>query len=153
MPLETEIIWGIEMTKSELVAKLAEEGNVAKKAALTILDGLVKTLHESLKAGEKIRINGLGTFVVVDRKARTGVNPQTRAKIKISATKVPAFRASKALKDAVKPPAKKKAKKDTKKEQVTERFAPQQLGMDRAFVDLGTSRCGQVHISRITDRF
>ena len=43
------------MTKSELVAKLAEEGNVTKKAATTILDGLVKALHESLKAGEKIR--------------------------------------------------------------------------------------------------
>ncbi len=107
MPLETEIIWGIEMTKSELVAKLAEEGKVAKKAAAAILDGLVKTLQESLKGGEKIRIDGLGTFVVVDRKARTGVNPQTRAKIKIPATKAPAFRASKALKDAVKPPAKK----------------------------------------------
>ncbi len=103
------------MTKSELVAKLAEEGKVAKKAAAAILDGLVKTLHESLKAGEKIRIDGLGTFVVVDRKARTGVNPQTRAKIKIPATKVPAFRASKALKDAAKPPAKKETKKDTKK--------------------------------------
>ncbi len=102
---------GMEMTKSELVAKLAEEGKVTKKAAAGILDGLVKALHESLKAGEKIRIDGLGTFVVVDRKARTGVNPQTQAKIKIPATKAPAFRAAKALKDAVKPPAKKETKK------------------------------------------
>ena len=105
----------MEMTKAELVAKLAEEGDVTKKAAAAILDGLVKTLHESLKAGEKIRIDGLGTFVVVDRKARTGVNPQTRAKIKIPATKAPAFRAAKALKDAVKPPAKKETRKEESK--------------------------------------
>ena len=103
------------MTKAELVAKLAEEGNVAKKEAAAILDGLVKTLQESLRTGEKIRIDGLGTFVIVDRKARTGVNPQTRAKIKITATKVPAFRASKSLKDAVKPPARMETKKDAKK--------------------------------------
>ena len=103
------------MTKAELVAKLAEEGNVAKKAAAAILDGLVKTLQESLKAGEKIRIDGLGTFAVVDRKAREGVNPRTGAKLKIPETKAPAFRAAKALKEAVKPPVKKETKKETKK--------------------------------------
>ncbi len=105
------VMRGMEMTKSELVTKLAEEGKVTKRAATAILDGLVKTLLESLKGGEKIRIDGLGTFLVVDRKARTGVNPQTRAKIKIPATKAPAFRAAKALKEAVKPPVKKETKK------------------------------------------
>lgn len=90
------------MTKAELVSKLAEETKVTKKVAAAILDSFVETLQASLKKGVKIRIGGLGTFVVADRKARTGVNPQTRAKIEIPATKAPVFRAAKALKDAAK---------------------------------------------------
>jgi DNA-binding protein HU-beta len=99
------------MTKAELVTKLAEETKVTKKVATALLDTLVRTLQSSLKDGGKIRIDGLGTFAVADRKARTGVNPQTRAKIKIPATKAPVFRAAKALKDAVKPVPKKAGKK------------------------------------------
>ena len=99
------------MTKAELVAKLAEEAQVTKKAATAMLDSLVKTLQTSLKDGGSIRIDGLGTFAVADRKARDGVNPQTRAKIRIPATKAPVFRAAKALKDAVKPVPKKTGKK------------------------------------------
>lgn len=99
------------MTKAELVAKLAEETKVNKKVASAMLGSLVKTLQEGLKDGGKIRIDGLGTFAVADRKARNGVNPQTKAKIKIPATKAPVFRAAKALKDAVKPAAKQTGKK------------------------------------------
>ncbi|MBM3299282.1 MAG: HU family DNA-binding protein [Deltaproteobacteria bacterium] len=99
------------MTKAELVSKLAEESKVTKKVASAMLAALVNTLQATLKGGSKIRIDGVGTFVVVNRKARTGVNPQTRAKIKIPATKVPAFRAAQALKDAVKGGAKKPGKK------------------------------------------
>jgi DNA-binding protein HU-beta len=90
------------MTKAELVSKLAEEAKLTKKAAAAILDSLVETLQAGLKKGVKIRIAGLGTFAVANRKARTGVNPRTRAKIKIPATKAPVFRAAKALKDAAK---------------------------------------------------
>jgi DNA-binding protein HU-beta len=90
------------MTKAELVSKLAEEAQLTKKVAAAILDSLVETLQAGLKKGVKIRIAGLGTFAVADRKARTGVNPRTRAKIKIPATKAPVFRAAKALKDAAK---------------------------------------------------
>ena len=104
-------VGGIAMTKAELVAKLAEETKVNKKVASAMLGSLVKTLQEGLKDGGKIRIDGLGTFAVADRKARNGVNPQTKAKIKIPATKAPVFRAAKALKDAVKPAAKKTGKK------------------------------------------
>jgi DNA-binding protein HU-beta len=104
-------IGGISMTKAELVTKLAEETKVTKKVATALLDTLVRTLQSSLKDGGKIRIDGLGTFAVADRKARTGVNPQTRAKIKIPATKAPVFRAAKALKEAVKPVPKKAGKK------------------------------------------
>ena len=103
------------MTKAEIVSKLAEETKVTKKVAAAMLDSLVKTLHAGLKDGGKIRIDGLGSFVVVERKARTGVNPQTQAKIKIPATKAPAFRAAKALKEAVKEVPKKAGKKAGKK--------------------------------------
>jgi DNA-binding protein HU-beta len=99
------------MTKAEIVAKLAEEVQVTKKVAAAMLESLVKTLQAGLQAGGKIRIDGLGTFVVVNRKARNGVNPQTKAKIKIPATKAPAFRAAKALKEAVKAVPKKAGKK------------------------------------------
>jgi DNA-binding protein HU-beta len=106
---------GMEMTKAELVGKLAEETKVTKKVAAAVLDSLVKNLQEVLKKGEKIRIDGLGTFVVAERKARTGVNPRTKAKIKIAATKAPKFRAAKALKEAVVEVLKKPAKKAGKK--------------------------------------
>lgn len=72
----------------------------------------MKAIQDALKAEGNVRINGIGTFLVAERKARTGVNPQTQEKIKIAATKVPRFRAATALKDAVKPseePTEKKA--------------------------------------------
>ena len=99
------------MNKAELVSKLAEDTKVTKKVAGEMLTSLVKTLQDTLKKAGKIRIDGLGTFAVVDRKARNGVNPQTRAKIKIPASKAPVFRAAKSLKDAVKGVAKKAGKK------------------------------------------
>jgi DNA-binding protein HU-beta len=99
------------MTKAELVSKLSAETKVTKKVATGMLNCLVKTLQMGLKDGGKIRIDGLGTFAVADRKARNGVNPQTRAKIKIPATKAPVFRAAKALKDAVKVVPKKAGRK------------------------------------------
>jgi predicted GIY-YIG superfamily endonuclease/nucleoid DNA-binding protein len=107
----TNPVGGISMTKAEIVAKLAEDAQVTKKIAAIMLDSLVKTLQAGLKDGGKIRIDGLGTFVVVERKARTGINPRTQAKIKIPATKAPAFRAAKALKEAVKEVPKKAGKK------------------------------------------
>ena len=103
------------MNKDQLVSHLAQDSDVSKKAAASVLASLVKTVHEALKTDGSIRIDGLGTFVVSDRKARTGVNPQTLQKINIPATKVPAFRAAKALKEAVKPPEKPAAKKGSKK--------------------------------------
>jgi DNA-binding protein HU-beta len=91
------------MTKAELVNKMAKEAGITKKAAAMALDAFVGAIHESLKKKEgKIRISDLGTFKVVKKKARTGVNPQTRQKIKIPATKVPRFSASRALKESVK---------------------------------------------------
>ena len=99
----SNLVGGITMNKAELVSKLAEDTKVTKKVAAAMLNALVKTLHAGLKDGGKIRIDGLGTFAVVDRKARAGVNPRTKAKIRIPAIKAPVFRAAKALKEAVKP--------------------------------------------------
>jgi putative endonuclease len=99
----SNLVGGITMNKAELVSKLAEDTKVTKKVAAEMLNALVKTLQAGLKDGGKIRIDGLGTFAVVDRKARAGVNPRTQAKIKIPAIKAPVFRAAKALKEAVKP--------------------------------------------------
>ena len=88
------------MTKSELVTRMAEEAGITKKAAAAALNTLVSSIHDSLKKKSgRIRISDLGTFTVAARKARKGVNPQTRKKIKIPATKVARFRAAKALKD------------------------------------------------------
>jgi DNA-binding protein HU-beta len=91
------------MTKSELVNRMAEEAGVTKKSAGAALNALVGAIHDCLKKKDgKIRIAELGTFKVIKKKARTGVNPQTKQKIKIPAGKVPRFSASRALKEAVK---------------------------------------------------
>jgi DNA-binding protein HU-beta len=90
------------MTKAELINWIAKEAGITKKAAAAALSSAVEAIHASLKKKDgKIRIADLGTFVVVHRKARNGVNPQTKKKIKIPAAKVPRFRASKSLKQAV----------------------------------------------------
>jgi DNA-binding protein HU-beta len=105
------------MTKDELVSQIAKESEISKKAAASMLASFVNAIHQSLKADGSVRIPGLGTFLVAERKARKGVNPRTQAKIEIPATKVPAFRAAQALKDLVKmveEPAEKKAGKKSK---------------------------------------
>src|SRR5208283_131062 len=89
------------MIKDELVNWMAKEAGITKKAAAAALGAFVKAIHDSLKKKTgKIRVAELGTFLVVHKKARTGVNPQTKAKIKIAAGNVPRFRASKSLKQA-----------------------------------------------------
>ena len=99
------------MTKAELVAQIAKDTNATKKGVEAVLKSLTESVQQALKKGGQIRLDGLGTFKVVQRKARTGVNPRTQAKMKIPAKKAPAFKAAKALKDVVAPPAKKPAKK------------------------------------------
>jgi DNA-binding protein HU-beta len=90
------------MTKAEVIDRIAKEAGITKKAAAAALDALVTAVHETLKQADgKIRISELGTFRVVTKKARTGVNPQTRKKIKIPEAQVPRFSASRALREAV----------------------------------------------------
>ena len=88
------------MTKAELTTKIAKEAGITKKAAAIALDAIVGAVHASLKKKNgSIRISDLGTFKVIQRKARQGVNPQTGKKIKIAAKKAPSFSAAKALKE------------------------------------------------------
>ena len=91
------------MTKSDLVSYIAKETGITKKSAKAALEAFVAAVHSSLKKKTgSMRISDLGTFRVVHKKARAGVNPRTGKKIKIPATKVPRFRASKALKETAK---------------------------------------------------
>ena len=99
------------MNKSELIAALAEKTDVSKKDAEKALNAFVDAVSASLAKGEKVQLIGFGTFDVKKRPARTARNPRTGAEIKIAASKAPAFKAGKALKDKVNTPAKKKAKK------------------------------------------
>ena len=89
------------MNKAELIAKIAEESKLTKKAAETALDAFVTSVEGALKNGEKVQLVGFGTFEVRLRAARKGRNPQTKAEIKIPASKAPVFKAGKALKDLV----------------------------------------------------
>ncbi len=99
------------MNKSELVVALAQKAELSKKDAEKALNAFVDVVTESLTKGEKVQLIGFGTFDVKKRPARTARNPRTGAEIKIAASKAPAFKAGKALKDKVNTPAKKKAKK------------------------------------------
>ena len=89
------------MNKAELIAAMSEEAGLTKKDAEKALDAFVYTVGESLAAGDKVQLVGFGTFEVRERAAREGINPRTKEKIEIAATKVPAFKAGRALKDAV----------------------------------------------------
>ena len=89
------------MNKSELIDAIASAADISKaKAALTV-DGMTKAVTTALSSGDQVTLVGFGTFSVRDRAARTGRNPRTGEEIQIAAAKIPAFKAGKALKDAV----------------------------------------------------
>ncbi|MFA7468935.1 MAG: HU family DNA-binding protein [Desulfotomaculaceae bacterium] len=89
------------MNKTELVSAVAEKANLTKKESERVINALFASIEEALSQGDKVQLVGFGTFEVRDREARKGRNPQTGEEIEIPATKVPAFKAGKALKDAV----------------------------------------------------
>ena len=88
-------------TKADLIDKVAEKSGLTKKDAGQAVDALFDAVAEALAAGDRVQIVGFGTFEVRERAARRGRNPQTGQEISIEARKVPAFKAGKALKDAV----------------------------------------------------
>ncbi len=90
------------MNKEQLVERVADKTGATKKDAMDILNTALDIVSGSLKRGEKVTLVGFGTFLIRKRKAREGRNPQTGAKIKIPAKRVPAFTAGKELKATVK---------------------------------------------------
>ena len=90
------------MNKTQLIEAIAASANLKKKDAEAALNATTAAIAEALKNGEKVQLIGFGTFEVKERAARTGHNPQTGAAIEIAASKVPGFKASSALKNAVK---------------------------------------------------
>ena len=89
------------MNKSALVAALAEKTQLSKKDAEKALAGFIDVVTESMAKGDKVQLIGFGTFDVKERPARTARNPRTGEELKIKASKAPAFKAGKALKDKV----------------------------------------------------
>ena len=89
------------MNKTELIAAAAEASGLTKKDSERAVNAALEALTAALVKGDKVQIAGFGSFEVKDREARTGRNPHTGETIEIAATRVPGFKASKTLKDAV----------------------------------------------------
>ncbi|MFA4817175.1 MAG: HU family DNA-binding protein [Parcubacteria group bacterium] len=90
-----------KMTKSQIIAALAEKSGMAKKDVVTLMDTLVELAYSEVKKSGEFVVPGFGKMVKVNRKARMGVNPATGAKIQIAAKTVVKFRLAKAAKEAV----------------------------------------------------
>lgn len=89
------------MTKTELIASVAEATGVSKKDAAAVIDATFEKISTAMTDGDKVQIVGFGTFETRDRAAHEGKNPQTGERIQIAACKVPTFKAGKVLKDSV----------------------------------------------------
>ena len=89
------------MNKAELVEEVAGKVGLTKKDANNVIDAITSAIMDSLKRDEKVTSVGFGTFQVMEREARRGVNPQTREAIQISAKKVPKFKPGRSLREAV----------------------------------------------------
>ena len=89
------------MNKTELIAIAAENAGLTKKDTERILNAAIDAITLALVRGEKVQLSGFGTFEIKTREARIGRNPHTKEAIEIPATRVPSFKASKALKDIV----------------------------------------------------
>lgn len=89
------------MNKTELIAAVAEKTEVSKKDAEKAVAAVLDTISDAMVSGERVQLVGFGTFEVRERAARTGKNPRTGEAVSIPASKVPAFKAGKGLKDIV----------------------------------------------------
>ena len=89
------------MNKTELICATAQNAGIARKDAERIINAAIDAITAALTEGDKVQLSGFGSFEVKDREARVGRNPHTKESIEIPATKVPVFKASKALRDTV----------------------------------------------------
>ncbi|EFM09777.1 histone family protein DNA-binding protein [Paenibacillus curdlanolyticus YK9] len=87
------------MNKTELIAKVAELTELSKKDATKAVDAVFDAISDALQTGDKVQLVGFGNFEVRERQARKGRNPQTGEEIEIAASKMPAFKPGKSLKD------------------------------------------------------
>ncbi|MHA0855464.1 HU family DNA-binding protein [Paenibacillus sp. CMAA1364] len=90
------------MNKSELISQVAEISELTKKDATKAVDAVFEAISVALQSGDKVQLVGFGNFEVRERSARKGRNPQTGEEIEIAASKIPAFKPGKALKDGIK---------------------------------------------------
>ena len=90
------------MNKSEFIEAIATSANLSKADAARAVDAVIGVITDTLNKGDAVNITGFGSFVVRDRAARTGLNPRTKEAIEIAASRAPAFKPGKTLKDAVK---------------------------------------------------
>ena len=90
------------MNKTELISAVAAKADLSKADAAKAVDAFFEVVGKSLKKKDKVSLVGFGTFLVRERAARVGRNPKTGAPLKIKASKTPAFKSGKALKDAIK---------------------------------------------------
>ena len=89
------------MTKAELINVVAQKAELSKKDSEKAVSAVVDAITEALAAGDKVSLVGFGTFEVKERGERKGINPRTKEEITIAASKLPSFKAGKALKDSV----------------------------------------------------
>ena len=89
------------MNKTELIASVAQSTEISKKDVERVVSATFNTIAAQLSAGERVQVSGFGIFEVKERQARVGRNPKTNATIEITASKSPAFKPAKALKDAI----------------------------------------------------
>lgn len=89
------------MNKTELVAKVAELAELSKKDAQKAVEAVFEAITDALKSGDRVQLMGFGNFEIRERSARKGRNPQTGEEIEIAASKVPAFKPGKALRESV----------------------------------------------------
>ena len=89
------------MNKAELVEEVASQTGLTRKTSREAVDAIISAMTDSLAGGERVTLVGFGTFQVVKRRARRGINPQTRETIQIPAKKAPKFKAGKGLREAV----------------------------------------------------
>ncbi|MHB1421537.1 MAG: HU family DNA-binding protein [Bacillota bacterium] len=89
------------MNKADLVSSVAEKAEITKKDAERVVSAVFDSIEDALSKGDKVQLVGFGTFEVKARAARTGRNPKTGEEISIPASRVPGFKAGKALKDLV----------------------------------------------------
>lgn len=109
------------MNKNDIARVLCEETGMSMKQAVLAIDAITTAIHNALEKGDKISLLGFGTFIVVERKARTGRNPKTGVCLRISAAKAVKFKPGKGLSSAV---ARKSEKEKDETEDTGPRFMP-----------------------------